>query len=282
MRQIIDSHTHFAPASRLFQEWAEKSGVDHSLEGLLREMDENGVSHAIVMGHWDHDEGIRDGPFEVKPNNDLVEAVKKSKGRLRGLLTVNLDGKRPMDLDVIDEHLRDDRFVGVKCFTGYDTYTPDDPRLEPLFKVVEERDAVVVFHTGSPLIDSGELRYAQPLAIDTVAANHPELKLVIAHAGHHWMYDAGRIVGKNPNVWADISAWFVGRDHLPPHIESLKLQFQALVYWATVADHLMYGTDWPLMSMKPYIEFVESCDFLSEDEKQKIFHGNAEKLFWGK
>ena len=49
---IIDAHTHLAPASPLFNEWAQKTGADHSLEGLLREMDENDVESAIVIGRW--------------------------------------------------------------------------------------------------------------------------------------------------------------------------------------------------------------------------------------
>ncbi len=278
--RIIDTHTHLAPASPLFDKWAKKTGADHSLRGLLEEMDENNVHHAITMGHWNHDEG-KDGPFETRPNNDLVEAVKESNGRLRGLLTVKLDEKGVVDLDVIDEHLRDPRFVGVKCFTGYDTYSADDNRLKSLFDVLVRRRGIVMFHTGGTLIPTGYLRHAEPMPADNVAVDHPDLHVVVAHAGQQWMADTGRIIGKNPNVWADISGWFVGRDKLPPHIDSLKLQFQGLVYWATVSNHLMFGTDWPLMRMAPYIEFVESCDFLSKHEKEKIFHKNAEKLFWG-
>lgn len=277
---IIDTHTHLAPASPLFDEWAEKTGAVHSLRGLLDEMDDNDVRYAITMGHWNHDEG-KDGPFETRPNNDLVEAVKQSDGRLRGLLTVKLDEQGVVDLDAIDEHLRDPRFVGVKCFTGYDAYSADDPRLDPLLDVLERRDAVVMFHTGGTLITTGYLRNAEPMPTDTVAVDHPGVNIVVAHAGQQWMPDTGRIIGKNPNVWADISGWFVGRDRLPPHLDSLKLQFQALVYWATVSDHLMFGTDWPLMRIGPYIEFVEGCDFLSKNEKDKIFYKNAEKLFWG-
>jgi predicted TIM-barrel fold metal-dependent hydrolase len=42
----------------------------------------------------------------------------------------------------------------------------------------------------------------------------------------------------------------------------------------------MFGTDWPLMAIRPYIEFVEGCDFLSEDERRRILYANADRLYW--
>lgn len=265
----------------MFNEWSQRTGADHSLEGLLREMDDNDVERALVLGHWVLQEGRRDGPFASRPNNDLIDLVSGRGDRLRALLGVNITRDGPMDLDLLDEFLNRPEFAGVKFFTGYETFHANDPRCEPVFEILEKHDAVAMFHTGDTLLPSGHVQYANPIAVDEVAVAHPRLRLVLAHAGQHWMPDAGEVVGKNPNVWADISGWFVGRDDLPPHVEFLKHQFRELVYWGTGCDRLMFGSDWPLMRIRPYIRFVQSCsDFLSNDELRAILYDNAKRLYW--
>lgn len=264
----------------MLNEWAAMTGADHSSAGLLREMDDNGVSRAVAIGHWILEEGERRKPFRNRSNNDLVEFARASGGRLRAMLGVNLLRGRPVDVRLMDAHLRRPEVAGVKVFTGYEEYYADDPRLEPILRVAEARGKVVMFHTGDTLLPSGHVRYAHPIPADEVAVRHPRLRIVLAHAGQHWMADAGEVVGKNPNVWADISGWFVGRRDLPPHAEFLKNQFRELVYWGVGADKLMFGSDWPLMRIEPYLRFVEGCEFLSRDEKRGILYANAKRLYW--
>jgi uncharacterized protein len=277
---IIDAHTHLATGSPVFNEWARKTGADHSPEGLLREMDANDIERAVIIGHWEIGEGTRSGPFTNRPNNDLVHYVAHSEGRFRGLLGVNLTDAGPLDVDVLDDYLARPEFPGVKCFTGYELYQADDPRLDPVLEVVEKHRAIVMFHTGDTLLPSGHVRYAHPMPADELAVAHPDMTIVLAHAGQHWMPDAGEVIGKNPNVWGDISGWFVGRPDLPPHVRFLYHQFQSLIYWAVGCDKLMFGTDWPLMAIHPYIEFVESCEFLTGDERRMIMYDNADRLYW--
>ena len=76
----------------------------------------------------------------------------------------------------------------------------------------------------------------------------------------------------------DISGWLVGRPDLPPHVHFLRHQFQELIYWAVGCDKLMFGTGWPLI--RPYIEFVGTCDFLSDAEHRIIMFDNANCLYW--
>jgi predicted TIM-barrel fold metal-dependent hydrolase len=278
---VIDAHTHLAPRSPVFTEWAAKCAAENSYEGLLRAMDANGVERAVVMGHWVVEEGDRTAPFQNRTNNDLLHYIERGEGRLRGLLGVNLAPAGPVDLDLLDEHLAHPGIVGVKCFTGYETYHADDIRLEPVFELVERHRGVVMFHTGDTLLPSGHVTYAHPMPADEVAVRHPDLTIVLAHCGQHWMPDAGEVIGKNPNAWGDISGWMVGRTDLPPHVDFLMHQFQSLIYWGVGCDKLMFGSDWPLMAIGPYLEFVDRCAFLTDAERRMILGGNADRLYWG-
>lgn len=95
------------------------------------------------------------------------------------------------------------------------------------------------------------MRFADPMRVDDVAVAHPRMPIVLAHAGQHGMASAGEVVGENPNVWADISGWFVGGTELPDHHCFLHGRSQHLVYWAAGCDRLMHGSDWPLLAMRP-------------------------------
>lgn len=253
--KIIDAHTHPLFASKFFAGEAKKSGVTLSLRGLLREMKENGVEKAVAIGDWLRNDGTRRKPFSNFTNNDLVWLAKRERKRFRLLFAANI-------------------------FLGYEHYYPTDDRCTRFYELAEKYRAVAVFHTGDPVWPAAKVRHAHPINVDDVAVERPKLKIVLAHAGQHWMRDAGVVVAKNKNVYADLSGWFLGR-RLPPDAHVMKEMFRELVFLADDCDRLMFGSDWPLMRMKPYIEFINGCEFLSATEKKKIFWSNANKLYWG-
>ena len=76
--------------------------------------------------------------------------------------------------------------------------------------MAERRRLPVFFHTGDTYSPRARLRFAQPLAIDDVAVDHPKACFVLAHLGNPWLTDAAEVVYKNVNVWADLSGFVVG------------------------------------------------------------------------
>lgn len=279
--KAIDAHVHLVPSSRVFNEEAMRTGATNTLDGLLAEMDDNDVEKALLIAHWDVDDGPAGGRFRNRTNNELLEMLEAGGDRFRGLLTVNLRGRGAIDLALIEETLASNkRVVGVKFFLGYEAYYPTDARLGPVYEMLERTGAIAVFHTGDTLVTDVQIKYAHPMPLDEVAVAHPDMRIVVAHAGQHWMHDAGELVGKNPNVWADLSGWFL-EPKMPWFANYVKTQFREFVFWADSADRLMFGTDWPLMRIEPYKKWMEGCDFLPEEELRKIMHENAQRLYWG-
>jgi hypothetical protein len=279
--KAIDAHVHLVPSSKVFQDQARRTGATNTLDGLLSEMEEQDVERALLIGHWDVDDGPTGGRFRNRTNDELLEILEAGGDRFRGILTVNVRGQGVLDLGVIEEELRSNRqVVGVKFFLGYEAYWPTDARLAPVYEMLERAGGIAVFHTGDTLVSDVHLKYAHPMPLDEVAVTHPKMPIVVAHAGQHWMHDAGELVGKNPNVWADLSGWFL-EPKMPWFKDYVKTQFKEFVFWADSADRLMFGTDWPLMRIGPYKKWMEGCDFLPERELRKVMWGNAERLYWG-
>lgn len=96
--------------------------------------------------------------------------------------------------------------------------------------------------------------------------------------GNPWLIDCAEVMYKNPNVYADISGLVIGDDFNTSDRELTRKRIKELVDYVGDDHKLLYGTDWPLCHMGPYIEFAKSLGF-DESGVGKLFFGNARKLF---
>jgi predicted TIM-barrel fold metal-dependent hydrolase len=91
-----------------------------------------------------------------------------------------------------------------------------------------------MIHTGTSVFPGARSRVGEPMAVDDVAVDFPELKIVLAHGGRPlWMDQAFFLVRRFPNVYMDISS-------IPPR--AILRYFPRL---AEVAAKVLYGSDWP-------------------------------------
>jgi predicted TIM-barrel fold metal-dependent hydrolase len=138
----------------------------------------------------------------------------------------------------------------------------------------------VVFHTGDTDSRKAKLKYADPLTIDEVAVDHPNVTFVLAHAGNPWIQSAAEVAYKNPNVVIDGSAFLIG-DLASRSPEIVETQLVAPVRWLFeyVADpkKLMFGTDWPLVRMEPYLRAFQKA--IPREHWQAVFHDNAARVY---
>jgi len=58
----------------------------------------------------------------------------------------------------------------------------------------------------------------------------------------------------------------------------MKNEIEEMITYAGDPGYLLYGTDWPLCSMRSYLKFMDQLD-LAEDKKKLIMSENATQLF---
>jgi len=110
-----------------------------------------------------------------------------------------------------------------------------------------------------------------------VAVDHPNVRFVICHLGNPWLNDAMEVVYKNANVYADISGLMLGEfskafeDYMSDEIEDV-------ITYAGEPEKFLFGTDWPICSMKSYLEFVSRLEISAKD-KQMLLYENTRRLF---
>src|SRR5262249_55582819 len=150
-------------------------------------------------------------------------------------------------------------------YLGYLHYAPDHPGYLPYYELAEKHGVPFVFHTGDTYSPKAKLRYSQPLLVDDVAVDHPRVKFVMAHLGNPWLLDAAEVVYKNVNVWADLSGLVVGDagsfadGERQEMIAETAAEVRKAFRYAERPNRFLYGSDWPLVPLKEYRDFVRAA-----------------------
>ena len=106
--------------------------------------------------------------------------------------------------------------------------------LEIIYRAAEANGIPIMVHTGTSIFPGARNKYGDPIFVDDVAVDFPNLKILLAHGGRPlWMDSAFFLVRRHRNVYLDISG-------IPP--KSLLKYFPRL---ETIAHKTLFGTDWP-------------------------------------
>ncbi len=150
---------------------------------------------------------------------------------------------------------------GFKLHPSLQGFQPNDRAFYPLYEAFSELGVPVVFHSGQTGIGAGlpggrgiKLRYSHPLLIDDVAADFPELTIVLAHAGMPWHDSAVSIALHKANVFIDLSGWLPR--YLPaPLVRSIN---------TVIRQKVLFGTDFPLLTPDRWLADFDALEVKPE------------------
>ncbi len=252
---VIDAHTH-----NHFSGQPEKtSKIPDTLEQYQKEMKELGVVGAVV-----HTGENQEGYQDLDKYNVIHCAGTGA----------------DVNVKAIEAGLKSGMYRCIKIYLGYVHQWAYDKKYEPAYQLAEKYKVPVVFHTGDTYSVKGKLKFADPLTIDEVAVDHPNIKLVIAHCGNPWIESAAEVAYKNPNVYLDGSAFEIGIIGKLPKKELQDFIIKPLTWIQGYVDDpkkLMYGTDWPLADMKGYLNVFKQA--VPKKFWKQVFYENATKVF---
>lgn len=236
---LIDSHVHIG-----FDKPPETQVRD-----LLSAMRRAGVGHALVYA----------GDLIGLPTERLVRILGPYRDRLSAVGTVSpLIKNRPTPARVT-KWLDSGLVHGLKFYTGYQHFYPADRRLRPYLRLLAKRELPAVFHSGDTYgaWRGAKLKFSHPLAVDDLAVEMPDLKIVIAHLGSPWSLDCGEVVYKNRNVYADCSGFVYGKFDVQARADFREVT-RDFVRVAGSTEKVMYGSDWPIGDMVSYAAAAKS------------------------
>jgi uncharacterized protein len=235
---IVDVHVHVAytdPTPESFAQYM-AANVGREVGGFIQEfsrpervvelLDENGVDYACVLA-------------EIAPavsgvaRNEYVRDFCAASPRLIPICTVN-PHLHAQPGRLLERLVREEGFRGLKLYPTYAYFYPNDRRLYPVYAKAEELQIPVQVHTGSSVFRGSRIKYGDPLLLDDVAVDFPDLSILITHGGRPFWYDqAFALCRLHDNVYIDIAG-------LPAR--KLTTYFPEL---ARLPEKFIFGSDWP-------------------------------------
>jgi hypothetical protein len=269
----VDVHLHLSRWWRDIRRTGYRHDLDYTVRGLLAEMDRNGISHGLLL-QLHEAPSVREGLEEGRAS------ALESGGRLRPVTTVDpTEGEEAIRTALgLWENERD--LAGIKLYPGYQSFYPNDRRLDPVYEYAHRRGLPVMIHQGDTLDGLGLIKFARPLEVDEVAGRFRDVRFVLCHLGNPWVNEAAEIVYKNENVYADTSGLLAHPSI--PYFDQMFTQARQVVRAAIVTigrpDRILYGSDWPLEELKLAVDLIRDLDLPGPD-RDALLGGNARRLF---
>ncbi len=168
--------------------------------------------------------------------------------------------------------------MGIRCLKIHpphqlfpaNAYTEGLEALGRIYRRCEERGLPVMIHTGTSVFPGARSKWGNPLELDDVAIDFPDLRILMAHGGRpFWMDQAFFVLRRHRNVYLELSG-------IPP--ARLLDYFPRL---AELAGKTLWGTDWPSPGVRDLRQNLDQFLALPLDPavQQRIISGNALAVF---
>lgn len=243
-----------------------RGGVE--LDDYIAMMDSAGIQRSLLIAVRAGDLRVR-GSFEV-PYEYVHRACRQRPDRFSGL--AGIDPTRGMaGLRELEHAVRELGFVGAHWYPHWFSMPPDAAQIYPYYAKCCELDIPIMLQVGQNLIYGSERRFptvANPMLLDRVALDFPELKIIGIHIGVPWTDEMIAMCWKHENIYT------AGDAYAPRHWPR-----QFVAYADSYGSHkVMFGTDWPVISPQRGVSEVKALG-LRAASLQKLLRDNAIEVF---
>lgn len=163
---------------------------------------------------------------------------------------------------------------GFKFHPSLQAFEPNDMRFYPLYDAIAELGVPALFHTGQTGIGAGlpggrgiKLRYSNPILLDDVAADHPDLTVVLAHPSVPWQDEAISIATHKSNVYIDLSGW--SPKYFPPQLVRAANTM--------LRRKVLFGSDYPVITPDRWLADFETLE-MKPEVRPMILKDNAVRV----
>ncbi|MBV9231058.1 MAG: amidohydrolase [Chloroflexi bacterium] len=163
---------------------------------------------------------------------------------------------------------------GCKFHPQAQEFYPNDRSAYDLYEIIAEARLPALFHTGHSGIGTGarggggiRLKYGNPMYLDDVAVDFPDMPIIMAHPSFPWQDEALSVCLHKPQVYIDLSGW--SPKYFPP---------QLIQYANTLLKHkVLFGSDYPLITPDRWLADFEQIS-IKPEVRPLILKENAIKL----
>ncbi len=164
---------------------------------------------------------------------------------------------------------------GFKLHPPLQQFHANDKAAYPFYEVVAEAKLPVIFHTGHSGIGTGmpggggvRLKYGNPMDIDDVAVDFPDMPIIMAHPSFPWQDEAISVCLHKPQVYIDLSGWS------PKYFSPILIQYANTL----LKKKMLFGSDYPLITPDRWMTDFAAIA-IRDEVRPLILKENAARLF---
>jgi uncharacterized protein len=225
---------------------------------------------AVVFGV----DTVADGDSPGKPSNEEIAELAAEHADVL-IPFASVDPARGADAVARARRLAGGGVVrGFKFHPNLQGFFPDDRAVYPLYEVLQEHGMVALFHSGHTGVGAGtrggggvRLKYSNPMHVDDVAVDFPDLKIILAHPSFPWQDEALSVALHKPNVHIDLSGW--SPKYFPP---SLVQHANTLL-----KNKVLFGSDFPVITPDRWLADLDRTE-IRDSVRPLILKDNAVRL----
>lgn len=218
-----------------------------------------------------------DAEFELGrkriPNEEIAEVAATNPDILIPFASID-PHKGKMGVREARRLIKEYHVKGFKFHPTVQGFYPNDRMAYTLYEEIAAAGLPMLFHTGHSGFGSGaraggklRLEYSNPMFLDDVAIDFPDIPIILAHPSWPWQDEALSVCLHKPNVYIDLSGW--SPKYFPP----------SLIQYANtlLKDRMLFGTDFPLITPERWLKDFETAGF-REEVKPLILKENAVRV----
>jgi hypothetical protein len=170
--------------------------------------------------------------------------------------------------------IKDYKVRGFKFHPSVQEFYPNDRMAYPLYEAIAEARLPALFHTGQTGVGAQtpggggiRLKYSNPMLLDDVAADFPDMPIILAHPSFPWQEEALSVATHKPQVYIDLSGWS------PKYFPPILVQYANTL----LKDKILFGSDYPVIDPERWMaEFAKLP--IKPEVRPLILKQNAARL----
>lgn len=239
-----------------------------SLHEMIQKMSAAGIDHGFLIAAKAGRPGLK-GCYHMPPQV-IADAISEHPEHFSGLVGIDpftgMNGVRELEFAV-----KELGFIGAHLYPHWFELAPDHAKYYPFYAKCAELGVPIQMQVGQSMIYSKDYpvrSVGQPITLDAVACDFPELKIIGIHVGIPWTDEMIAMAWKHENV-------FIGCDaHSPKYWPESFIRYIN----SYGQDKVIFGTDFPVLDFQRTMDEIAAHEF-KPSVMQKLLRDNVRRIY---
>lgn len=235
------------------------SATERSIELLIEEMDQAGVTAGLVVGR-------HAGALGSVSNDDVTAICAAYPDRFFGAASVDPTDRQSAVRQIEDALTAGMKLINIEPGAYPAPLLPDDRRLYPIYAHCEDANVPILLMAGG---NAGpDLTYTNPEALDHVLVDFPDLTVILTHGGWPWVNQVLHLAIRRPNLYLSPDMYLANMPGMDDYLKAAN---------GFLADRFIFATSYPFCPVAGYADWYRKLP-LSDETLEKTMYRNAARL----